>query len=92
MHAEMFRRRTRSNPMTIMRTTGAILICLAFSPVFSQQPDSGEIDEIQVTATRRPTSAAEVSAALTLINTEDVRAGKLITDALAAEPGVFLHP
>jgi len=74
-----------------LQITGAILLCLAFSPVFSQQPDSGEIDEIQVTATRRPTSSTEVSAALTLISTENIRAGKLVTDALAAEPGVFLQ-
>lgn len=50
-----------------------------------------EIDEIQITATRRPVLAAEVSAALTVISSEEISRGKLMTDSLAAQPGVFLQ-
>lgn len=54
-------------------------------------PTEAPIEEIQVTATRRPVGAADVSAALSLIPGESVRIRKLTTDALAAEPGVFLQ-
>ena len=54
-------------------------------------PARESIEEIQVTATRRPVSAAEVSSAISLIDAETVRSLKLTTDALAAQPGVFLQ-
>lgn len=54
-------------------------------------PDDAPIDEIQVRATRRPAVAGDVSAALTVIEREDLTGVKLVTDALAAEPGVFLQ-
>ena len=49
------------------------------------------IDEIQVTATRRAAATSDVAAALTIVPVEEISAGKLITDALAAEVGVFLQ-
>ncbi|MCH8135808.1 MAG: TonB-dependent receptor, partial [Proteobacteria bacterium] len=49
------------------------------------------IDEILVTATRRHVAADEVSAAVSLIDTDAVRGQKLITDALNNSPGVFLQ-
>ena len=49
------------------------------------------VDEIQVTATRRPTAADNVSAALTVIPEEKIRNSKLTTDALMMEPGIFLQ-
>lgn len=58
-------------------------------PVLAQSPEI--IEEIQVTATRRAVRTADVSAALTVISAEQIAAGKLLTDSLAAQPGVFLQ-
>ncbi|MGH8224004.1 MAG: TonB-dependent receptor plug domain-containing protein [Woeseiaceae bacterium] len=49
------------------------------------------IDEIQVTASRRAESAAVVPAAVTVIGPDAIHRQKLITDALAAQRGVFLQ-
>jgi len=57
----------------------------------SAQAVNDEVDEIQVTATRRPIDVTDVSAALTIVTGEEISAGKLITDSLAAKPGVFLQ-
>ena len=59
--------------------------------VAAQASNDDSIEEIQVTATRRPTSVHEVSSAVAVIAAEDVQAGKLTTDALAAQPGAFLQ-
>lgn len=58
-------------------------------PLMAQ--DDEAIDEIQVTATRRPVAAEDVSAALTIVSSQELAGRKLITDALAAQPGVFLQ-
>jgi hemoglobin/transferrin/lactoferrin receptor protein len=65
------------------------LLCMATAPVLAQ--DLERIDEIQVTATRRPTTTEGISAALTAISTEKIENNKLTTDALAMEPGIFLQ-
>lgn len=44
-----------------------------------------------MTATRRPVRIGDVSAALTVISSEEIERAKLMTDALAAKPGVFLQ-
>lgn len=73
------------------------LLCLIVTvliialPASSGAQDADTIDEIQVTATRRPVASSKVSAAVTLIPAEEVRSGKLTTDALAAKVGVFLQ-
>ena len=70
------------------------LVCsipLCFVDAGAQQAGEETIDEIQVTATRRPATTDDVSAALTLITAEEIRGSALITDALAAEVGVFLQ-
>ncbi|MDX1405159.1 MAG: hypothetical protein R3192_11500, partial [Woeseiaceae bacterium] len=59
------------------------------SPVLAQDADAGAIEEIQVTATRRPAQASDVSAALAIIDNEKIRQGKLTTDALLMQPGIF---
>ena len=56
-------------------------------PVLGQE----QIDEIQVTATRRPAEVREVSAALTVLTAEEISRAKLMTDALASRPGVFVQ-
>jgi hemoglobin/transferrin/lactoferrin receptor protein len=71
------------------------LFWLLFLPVagFSTvvPADRPTIDEIHVTATRRPSSAVEISSSLTLIEADAVRMQKLVTDALADEVGTFLQ-
>ena len=57
-------------------------------PVFAQDEI---IEEIQVTATRRPVEVSDVTAALTVVSSEEIARAKLITDSLAAKPGVFLQ-
>ena len=53
--------------------------------------DDGEIDEVLVTATRRPASSEDISAALTVVDQESIETRKLITDALADNVGAFLQ-
>lgn len=67
----------------------ASIICAMHGAALAQ--DSDTIDEIQVTATRRPTTADDVSAALSMLPGEKVRDAKLTTDALMMEPGIFLQ-
>ena len=56
-------------------------------------PAAGQetIEEIQVTATRRPAAVREVSAALTVVTAEEIARAKVATDSLAARPGVFVQ-
>ena len=44
-----------------------------------------------MTATRRPMRTSDVSAALTIVAANKIAAARLITDSLAAQPGVFLQ-
>jgi hemoglobin/transferrin/lactoferrin receptor protein len=67
-----------------------VVFLTAISPVMAQS--AGEIvEEIQITATRRPVELVDVSAALTIVTAEEIISGKLITDSLSAVPGVFLQ-
>ena len=75
---------------------GSILLAWAVlsattAPALAQDNGVETIDEIQVTATRRPVRVGDVSAALTVISSEEIDRAKLMTDALAAHPGVFLQ-
>jgi len=56
-------------------------------------PASAEevIDEIQVTATRIPTTVTDVPTGVTLISAEQIGAETLVTDALAQTTGVYLQ-
>jgi outer membrane receptor protein involved in Fe transport len=75
--------------MTLARTlVPALLGTLICADVCAGQE---RIDEILVTATRRPVSVAEVSSGLTLVDGASARDRKLVTDALAVEVGVFLQ-
>lgn len=49
------------------------------------------VDEISVTATRRPTSATDVSSVLSIVSSDAVSAEKLITDSLAGRAGIYLQ-
>ena len=80
----------RHRPIGVARF--ATLLCLVTATAGAQVGVlDAPLEEIQVTATRRPAAAAEVSAALSLIDREVLRGQKLTTDALAAQPGVFLQ-
>jgi len=82
--------------MTTEHQTGKFLfVCSALMvnvfPAQAQVDVGEEIEEIQVTATRRPVSVQDVSAALTVVTTEEITRARLVTDALAAKPGVFVQ-
>ena len=64
-------------------------LLIVAAPAVAQ--DDEAIDEIQVTATRRPIGTENVSAALTLVSGEKIKNSKLTTDALLMEPGIFLQ-
>jgi len=79
----------RSAILLFANVTNVLISCAISVTVLAQ--DNAAIDEIQVTATRRPTAARNVSAALTLIPSEKIQNSKLTTDALMMEPGIFLQ-
>ena len=68
----------------------ALLLKVVLMPGVATGADA-PVEEIQVTATRRPVAAGEVSSAVTLIDADTVRSLKLTTDSLANQPGVFLQ-
>ena len=78
----------RLQPSKKDRVALLLVLLAAISPVFGQ---GDTIEEIQVTATRRPVMLNEVSAAVTVITTKEIARTKLVTDSLAAKPGVFLQ-
>lgn len=88
-------RSPRSTSGLVARRGVFLFACtsLAFyaSPAQAADDAAGQIDEIQVTATRRPVQVENVSAALTVIHADKIRGSKLTTDALAMEPGIFLQ-
>jgi len=67
----------------------AVLAMMASTDIRAQQTDT--LDELQVTATRRPVESNKLSAALTVISAAEVQSAKLTTDALAGQVGVFLQ-
>lgn len=73
-----------------------ILLAMAVAPAvhaqdMAREREADAFEEIQVTATRRPVSSTKVASAITLVPAEEIRILKLTTDALAAQPGVFLQ-
>lgn len=76
---------------TLARRVCLSVVSLAMLIASDVRAQSEPIDEIMVTATRRPVSTDEISSALTVIESADVRAQKLVTDALTNRVGVFLQ-
>jgi len=72
-----------------------VLLAAPLVPLFAVAAEapvgSDAIEEVLVTATRRAASSSEVSAGLTVLLREEIEEQKLITDALAANVGVFLQ-
>ena len=80
------------NTLIIALAVSCALTCALFPlPLAAQYSEPVAIEEIQVTATRRPTELRNVSAALSVITAEEIRDVKLTTDALAAQTGVYLQ-
>jgi len=76
----------------ITLVTALALSCVVVPvPATAQYSEPATIEEIQVTATRRPTGVSNVSAALSIITSDEIRGVKVTTDALAAQTGVFLQ-
>ena len=70
---------------------GTLILIVSAPALASAENQTESIEEIQVTATRRPVDADATSAALSLIDREALKGAKLIVDALAAQPGLFLQ-
>ena len=86
--------KVQSSNYLIRHTAIAVL---ALSWIFIQRTAQAQtydpmvMEEIKVTATRRTIETSNVSTALTLIDSNKVRGVKVITDALAAQVGVYLQ-
>ena len=78
-------------PEFIARHRPALLLSALFLHATAALADVDTIDEIQVTATRRPTTQDDVSAALSIISVDEIIGQKLATDALDSQPGVYLQ-
>ncbi len=76
--------------MTASSRAYALVFTILGLPLTAYTNDE-QIDEVLVTATRRAVSASEISAAVSLIDSERLRSQKLMTDALADNAGVFLQ-
>lgn len=69
----------------------ACALVSAFATPVVANTDSVDLDEIIVTASRRPTGSEDISSALSIISQKDVLQQKLTTDALASKVGVYLQ-
>ena len=75
-----------------MKTLFTTFWIVAANAAFAATPASiDSIDEVSVTAKRRPASLSEISSAVSVVDRKAVQAEKLVTDALAATVGVFLQ-
>jgi len=66
------------------------LVSIIATPVFASTT-STEIDEVVVTASRRPVEYGDISAGLSLLNRDSVLSQKLTTDALSSNIGIYLQ-
>lgn len=74
-----------------MRTIAiALLLSVSFPAVAEKTNDTG-IDEIIVSVTRRALGTSDISATTGIVDSDTIKAGKLLSDALAETPGVFLQ-
>jgi outer membrane receptor protein involved in Fe transport len=69
----------------------ACLFAAALSANAIADVGDSEIDEVVVTATRRPIDLDDVSSAISVITRDEVLNGKITTDALSSQVGVFLQ-
>ncbi len=70
--------------------SAGLLVLIATSPAHAIS-EYAELDEVVVTATRRPVTTEDISSALTLVDRANVLSQKLLTDTLGMNAGVFLQ-
>jgi outer membrane receptor protein involved in Fe transport len=72
-----------------------LLLAYALVSVIATQAEATtvitEIDEVVVTASRRPVTSGDISAGLSLLDGEAVLSQKLTTDALSSNVGIYLQ-
>ena len=84
-------------PATKMRAFRRLTVCAgalaaaAIGPLATGAYAQDDLDEIVVTATRRPATTSDVAPALTVIDGGISASDKLVTDALVTAPGVYLQ-
>jgi outer membrane receptor protein involved in Fe transport len=61
------------------------------TPAYANPLQTG-IDEIVVTATRRPVASADISSALSVVHNDELSAVKIVTDALSSRPASSPFP
>jgi len=69
----------------------ACALVLAFAAPVVANTDGVDLDEVIVTASRRPVDSDNLSSSLSLIDRQDIVVQKLTTDALASSVGVYLQ-
>ncbi|MEO1320687.1 MAG: TonB-dependent receptor plug domain-containing protein, partial [Pseudomonadota bacterium] len=67
------------------------LAAAATGPLATRASAQDDLDEIVVTATRRPSATSSVAPSLTVIDGGIAASDKLVTDALVTAPGVYLQ-
>lgn len=67
-----------------------VLVSVIAGPALAETEHS-DLDEVIVTASRRPAATNEISLALSLVDRDDVLSQKLTTDALMSQIGVYLQ-
>lgn len=81
-----------SRPASRLRILRRLLLTFVFFIAPGIAPaEQGAIDEVFVTATRRPATTSEISSALSVATSDTVRAQKLTTDALRSVVGVHVQ-
>lgn len=66
------------------------LVSVISTPVLASTT-STEIDEVVVTASRRPVASGDISSGLSLVDRDSVLSQKLTTDALSSNIGIYLQ-
>ena len=78
-------------PVVVLCTLAIVAIGLPNPVAANTVTNTDAIDEVLVTATRRPVTTREISTSVNVLDGESVRYRKLATDALAANVGVNLQ-
>jgi hemoglobin/transferrin/lactoferrin receptor protein len=69
----------------------AATVCVVQAANSQTSDGDNQIEEIQVTATRRAVATEDISVPVDVISSGEIAGGNLLTDALALKPGVFVQ-
>ena len=69
----------------------AATVCVVQAANSQTLDGDNQIEEIQVTATRRAAATEDISVPVDVISSGEIAGGNLLTDALALKPGVFVQ-